>query len=77
MNVVVTIVLVMLAIAAMMATRLIIFRRALDARLRAGHDGSNCNTDKCFQGCVSGQGESTPPRTRNQNALKRSDSHAS
>lgn len=77
MSIVISIVLVTLAIAAMMIIRLVMFRRALDARLKAGHGDGSCNEHKCFQGCAGGIGEPESSRARSQNISKRSDSHAS
>ena len=73
MNILLTVIVAGLAIAAMMTLRLVVFRRALEERLKAG-DGS-CKSVRCFQGC-SDRDDAFDGRTHNQNATKRSDSHA-
>lgn len=77
MSVVVSIFIVALAIAAMVAIRLYVFRRALDEQLKAGQSGDACNAHGCFRGCDTGSAEVANERVRDPNALKRSDSHAS
>lgn len=77
MSIVISIVLVTLAIAAMIFLRLVIFHRALDARLKAGHGDGSCNEHKCFQGCAGEIGDSKSSQASNQTISKRSDSHAS
>lgn len=59
MNILLSVIIATMAIAAMIAIRIYVFQRALEERLKARRSGTICDTTPCFRGC--GSGEPEPP----------------
>jgi len=76
MNVLLSVIIATLVIAAMIAIRILVFQRALEERLKAGRSGSACDTS-CFHDCDTGKSEPGDGRVTRRNKHKRSASHAS
>ena len=77
MNLVVGVIIATVAIAAMIALRIIAFDSALKERLKASRSRSACDESSCFNGCGSDKFNSvTGPAVGGERA-KRSTPHAS
>ena len=77
MNIVVGLIIATVAIAAMIAIRIIAFESALKARLEASRVDGACESAPCFGGCGSNQPETTTGPAADGNRAKRSTPHAS
>jgi len=78
MNLFISVIIATVAIAAMIALRVIAFDNALKERLKASRSGNACDASTCFNGCGSDKFESATRRPApDGKRAKRSAPHAS
>jgi hypothetical protein len=77
MNLIISIIIATVAIAAMMAIRTIAFDSALKERLKASRSGSACDAAPCLHPCGSGKLDAAGKPVPNGKNTKRSVPHAS
>lgn len=77
MNLFIGIVIAAVAIAAMIALRIIAFDSALKERLKASRSDNACDASTCFNGCGSAKFDSATGPAPDGNRAKRSTPHAS
>jgi len=77
MNLIIGVIIATVAIAAMIALRIIAFDSALKERLKASRSGNACDESTCFNGCGADKFESATGPAPDGDRAKRSTPHAS
>jgi len=77
MNIVIALIIATVAIAAMIAIRIVAFESALKERLKPRRSDDACDAAPCFGGCGSDKLESATTPDPDGNSAKRSTPHAS
>jgi hypothetical protein len=77
MNLVIGVIIATVAIAAMIALRIIVFDRALKQRLKASRSDNACDASTCFNGCGADKFDSAAGPAPDGKRAKRSAPHAS
>ncbi|MBT8089408.1 MAG: hypothetical protein KJO01_04305 [Gammaproteobacteria bacterium] len=77
MNFIIGVIIATVAIAAMIALRIIAFDEALKERIKASRSGSACDASTCFNGCGPDKFDSVTGPVPDGKRAKRSAPHAS